>query len=185
MKRNHLLQLLKDYIPTEEEINAKARIIEFIRSNQYCFERSLSIGHITASAWLLNKKGDKALLTHHRKLDAWLQLGGHCDGDPDVLAVAIKEAQEESGIQTVVPVMNSIFDVDVHSIPANSKEAAHYHYDIRFLLQARDNDEIVQNHESNELRWIDKDVRSFPTKARSVVRMFEKWVKLTQPIATL
>ena len=178
MNRNNLLQLLEKYVPTAEEVDAKNRTIEFVRNNQNCFERSLKAGHITASAWLLNKSGDKALLTHHKKLDSWFQLGGHCDGDPDVLNVAIKEAQEESGISDIAPVASSIFDIDVHQIPANSKDDAHYHYDIRFLLQAQGSDEIVINHESKELRWIDKNIKNFPTKQRSVLRMLEKWLSI-------
>lgn len=178
MNRQYLLQLLKEYLPTTEEIASRDKIVEFVKNNENCFERSLLTGHITASAWLLNTKGDKALLTHHRKLDDWFQLGGHCDGDWDVLGVAIKEAQEESGIQSIVPVMTSIFDIDVHKIPSNSKEPEHYHYDVRFLLKALENDNIVCSHESKELRWVSKDATTFPTQQRSVLRMFKKWVDL-------
>jgi 8-oxo-dGTP pyrophosphatase MutT (NUDIX family) len=91
---------------------------------------------------------------HHRKLDKWLQPGGHCDGDENVLNVAIKEAQEESGIQSITPITEDIFDVDVHLIPANSRDEAHYHYDVRFLLKAGV-DRLIQNHESKELRWVE------------------------------
>ena len=172
MHRKPLLDLLERYIPTKEEISNKANIIAFVKDNKNCFERSSKTGHITASAWLLNKTGDKALLTHHKKLDAWVQLGGHCDGDPNVLNVAIKEAQEESGIPMIIAVMDSIFDLDIHFIPPNSKEKGHYHYDLRFLLQAQENDELTLNDESNELRWISKDIKALPTRERAVIRMF-------------
>jgi 8-oxo-dGTP pyrophosphatase MutT (NUDIX family) len=115
---------------------------------------------------------------HHRKLNLWVQLGGHCDGDANVLAVAIKEAQEESGIMHIEPLSLQIFDVDIHLIPANAKEAEHYHYDIRFLLGAQSDEEFVQNSESKELRWISKDAKQMPTNERSVVRMFEKWCRI-------
>lgn len=179
MKRAKLVTMLENYFPAvKEEIDFKQEIIAFIKENPNCFERSLEKGHITASAWLLNKNKSHTLLMHHTKLDKWIQLGGHCDGDPDVLAVAIKEVQEESGIQNVVPVSNDIFDIDIHLIPENKKEKAHYHYDIRFLLQVVGDEHIVQNKESKELRWIAKELNLIPTNEQSVIRMFKKWINL-------
>jgi len=175
-KRASLIGLLNEYNPSQEEVPAKQQMMAFINQHPECFERSLEIGHITASAWLLNKDGSKALLMHHAKLDKWFQLGGHCDGDCDVLAVAIKEAQEESGIMDIVPVMTDIFDIDIHQIPENSREKAHDHYDVRFLLQVASDEDFVQNSESKELRWIANTPDALPTQERSVVRMFEKWI---------
>jgi 8-oxo-dGTP pyrophosphatase MutT (NUDIX family) len=180
MDRFTLIKMLQQYNPNnpiaQEETEFKKQMITFIQDNANCFERSLESGHITASVWLLNKNASKALLMHHSKLDNWFQLGGHCDGDPDVLAVAIKEAQEESGIINIVPVKGSIFDIDIHLIPENKREKAHYHYDIRFLLQVVSDEEVIQNRESKELRWIDKNITALPTQNRSIVRMFNKWV---------
>ncbi len=174
--RNQLLELLKKYHSDyQEEQLFKKEIIAFVNAHEDCFERSLSIGHVTASCWLINKDGLKALLMHHSKLNRWFQLGGHCDGNPDVLAVSLKEAQEESGIEGIKPVTSEIFDIDIHLIPDNPKEKAHYHYDIRFLLQVASDEEIVQNRESKELRWIGKNREELPTDNPSVIRMFEKW----------
>lgn len=179
MKRSGLLRLLENYHPSnKDEIIFKKTILEFVNNYENCFERSLAIGHITASAWLLNKDHSKALMMHHRKLDKWVQPGGHCDGNPDVLAVALKEAQEESGIYHIVAVSTEIFDVDIHLIPENPKEKAHYHYDIRFLLAVTSDEDFVQNAESKELRWIDKNSATLPTTELSVTRMFEKWRNL-------
>lgn len=176
MNRNYLISLLENYHPTDtHEISSKKRILAFIKAHNDCFERSLALGHITASAWLLNKDQSKALLMHHTKLNMWVQLGGHCDGNPNVLEVAIKEAQEESGINNIIPVSHNIFDIDVHRIPATSKEEAHDHYDLRFLLKVTSDENVVQNHESKELRWISKNRAELPAQEQSVVRMFEKW----------
>lgn len=176
MNRNTLIEMLENYKPEAlEEITFKEIMISFIEEHQNCFERSLEIGHITASAWLLNQDGSRALLMHHRKLNRWFQLGGHCDGNTDVLAVAIKEAQEESGIIKISPVSKDIFDIDIHLIPESKKEKEHYHYDVRFLLQVMSDEEIVQNRESKELRWVGKDVKELPTNIPSVLRMFNKW----------
>ena len=176
MKRASLLNLLHTYTPTEQEQEFKKIIIDFVHTNPDCFERLLAIGHITASAWLLNKDRSQALLMHHAKLNRWFQLGGHCDGNADVLAVAVKEAQEESGIMAIKPISPAIFDIDVHLIPANPLEQKHYHYDIRFLLGIMSNETVVQNGESKELRWIGKDKKELPTDEISVTRMFNKWV---------
>ena len=174
MDRQTVITFLEQYNETSEEQHSKRHIISFIKNNENCFERSLQKGHITASAWLLNKDLSKALLMHHRKLDMWVQLGGHCDGDSNVLRVALKEAQEESGINHIKPLSENIFDLDVHLIPANPKEPAHYHYDIRFLLHAYHSDTVIQNNESKELRWFSY-LEPFPTNERSVLRMAEKW----------
>ena len=93
------------------------------------------------------------------------------------MAVAIKEAQEESGINRIVPISDEIFDIDIHAIPASSKNQEHYHYDVRFLLKVVGNESIIQNHESKALRWFDKERNELPSQDRSIVRMFEKWLK--------
>ncbi|HEV2917274.1 MAG TPA: NUDIX hydrolase [Candidatus Babeliales bacterium] len=180
MIRKSLIDLLHRYIPSVEEVAYKDQIVSFIQQYPECFERSLPVGHITASAWLLNNDKSKVLLMHHAKLNQWVQLGGHCDGNPDVLAVAIKEAQEESGIKQIVPVMHQIFDIDIHAIPANKYEAAHFHYDVRFLLQVTSNEDIQKNEESHALRWIGKNSTELPTNAQSVVRMFNKWINYNE-----
>ena len=178
MKRELLLRLLQNYHPTPEEAQFKADMLAFIKEHEDCFERTLEIGHITASAWILSKDHSHALLLHHKKLNRWFQLGGHCDGDSDVLAVALKEAQEESGIRGIAPVdaKPTIFDIDIHWIPEHKTVKGHWHYDVRFLLHVVTDEQVVQNHESNELRWIPKDGAQLPTQEPSVTRMFKKWV---------
>lgn len=179
MHRTSLLKLLQNYHPQDrEEQQAQQKMLHFVQENPRCFERSLEHGHITASAWLLNKDGSKALLMHHAKLNLWVQPGGHCDGDSDVLRVALKEAQEESGINAIAPVMPKIFDIDIHRIPANIREKEHDHYDVRFLLQVYSDENFIQNSESKELRWVSKDEASLPTGSSSVIRMFRKWLSL-------
>ena len=173
----NLKQLLECYNPQDDaELSYKKAIMTFLDQYANAFERSLDVGHITASCWLVNKDNSKALLTHHKKLGKWFQLGGHCDGETDALAVAIKEAQEESGIIHIVPVHCAIFDIDVHLIPENKKERAHYHYDIRFFLQVQSDEDIIVGHESHDLAWISKDRSQLPTDELSVTRMFDKWL---------
>lgn len=178
MHRNALLNLLNNYSPFfEEEKTAKKNIIEFVKNNPDCFERHLKKGHITASSFIVNSDNTKTLLMHHKKLNIWVQLGGHADGLNDVLEVAIKEACEESGLDDIRPVSKEIFDLDIHKIPANGKDPEHLHYDIRFLLKTDKEFLIQKNDESNGLCWFNQDEKNLPTKEKSILRMFQKWKK--------
>lgn len=176
MHRNAVLSLLKKYRSNFlEEAMYKDQIIAFIKKHNNCFDRDLSIGHITGSCWLLNKDCSKALLMHHRKLNKWLQLGGHADGESDILQVAIKEAQEESGVDFIIPIDQNIFDIDVHFIPGNDKEKEHFHYDIRFLLRIDSDEKIKPNFESKEMRWFSFDELLQTMQEKSILRMCKKW----------
>src|SRR5207253_2429971 len=135
--RTRILRLLSAYEPSgDDDRDARERIVRFVEEHADCFDRSLVVGHITGSAWIVDPARSRCLLTHHRKLDRWLQLGGHADGEADVLAVAMREAREESGLTSLRAVSTAIFDCDVHAIPERKaeREHYHYHYDVRFLV---------------------------------------------------
>lgn len=151
---------------------------KFIVSNLDCFERSLLIGHVTASGWIVSENKQEVLLMHHRKLDRWFQPGGHCDGDPDVLLVAKKEVEEETGVKDPKLLSEGIFDVDIHLIPANAKDPAHNHYDIRFLFEADKNMELVINMESKDVRWIPIQEIAELNDSESILRMVRKTIAL-------
>ena len=181
-----ILTALKKYNTTfKNEIPFIQETINFIENTPNCFDRSHLEGHITGSAWLLNSYGTKVLLTHHKKLNRWLQLGGHSDGESNTWNVALKEATEESGIQNIQFISSDIFDVDVHTIPENTKknEPQHKHYDIRFLLKAP-TETFVISHESNLLKWVtSKELLEMSAKKKispSMERMMKKWEKLRQ-----
>lgn len=179
MHRDHLLELLGRYVPIDERDDAQRRRIEaFVREHADCFQRSLTHGHLTGSAWLLDSSGQRVLLTHHRKLDRWLQLGGHADGDPNLLEVALREAREESGIPDIRPLSEEIFDLDIHPIPAARGEPAHLHLDIRFLLQVCGRDEFVVSDESHALGWFTRDELATMELDEAVLRMCVKWQRL-------
>lgn len=175
MKRNSLLSLLSSYTSTDSgEVEMLDETIRFVNDNPLCFERTLHIGHVTASGWVVSKDREQVLLMHHRKLDRWFQPGGHCDGDPDVVNVARKEVQEETGLSDFDLVRNRIFDVDIHLIPANSKEVAHYHYDIRFLFEADPGSELTRNVESKEVKWVPVQEVVILNNSESIMRMVRK-----------
>ncbi len=178
MHRMLLHGLLTRYQPAAEfEITTKTRFLDFVANNPNCFARELLTGHVTASAWLLSNDLQQALLMHHAKLNIWCQLGGHCDGDSNVLNVAIKEAQEESGISHIIPINSEIFDLDIHSIPETKNTPVHYHYDVRFLLKVASNETASGNNESKALRWFTAHTDTLPTAEESVLRMQRKWHK--------
>ena len=175
MHRNVLLKQLKLYrstsLCTPEEQHITQQFIDFINNNPNCFERS-NKGHITSSVWIINAQKTHALLTHHKKLDIWVQLGGHNDGQIDCKKVAAQEAFEESGIQDLIFLHEDIFDIDIHAIPGPCA----YHYDIRYLMQAK-NDQFIISDESHDLAWVPFDKINDYSKEASVVRMNEKFIQ--------
>ena len=176
MHREKIKKLLINYVPTEDEIETKARILDFIEQYPNCFENDNQFGHITGSSWLVNKNNDKVLLLHHAKLNIWVQPGGHADGEEDILAVALREAQEESGIMAIEPVSTEIFDLDIHLIPTHKNMQEHLHFDIRFLLRVTDDSLGEKSIESNDLKWFDQLKENLPTNEPSIIRMFNKWL---------
>ena len=98
-------------------------------------------------------------MTHHRQLNRWLQPGGHADGNPDLLYVAINEAREETGLTKLKVKSDKIFDLDIHNIPKFNNVPQHFHYDIRFILETkRKPNEIIISKESYDVAWIHRSV---------------------------
>jgi 8-oxo-dGTP pyrophosphatase MutT (NUDIX family) len=175
MHRRPLLNALSVHQAFDSlEAEMLERMRDFVGSNADCFERTLTIGHVTGAAWIVNRQRTHALLTHHRKLELWLQLGGHCDGDADTRAVALREATEESGLVSVRVVSPAIFDVDVHRIPARPGEPEHYHYDVRYLFEADDRETPVVSEESLALAWVPLDGLGERGVDESVLRLARK-----------
>jgi len=174
---NRLLARYRERWP--DEAGVVARFERFVAAHDDCLLRTCLVGHITASAWLLAPSGEAALLTHHRKLGRWLQLGGHVDGETEIERAALREAVEESGMTRLqlVPWSGSELvplDLDVHPIPARADEPAHEHWDVRFLLRAGADQELVVSDESNQLGWFEPDELSRVTSEESVLRLARK-----------
>ena len=167
---------LADYRQRWHTETAVAHFEEFLVEQAEAFKRELAIGHFTGSAWLVSADRSRVLLTHHRKLGRWLQLGGHADGDTDLARVALREAEEESGLDglTVEP---AIFDLDRHRIPARGTDPGHWHFDVRYVVRAGSNEAFVVSDESHALAW--REIASLIDDQEadaSVRRMAGKWV---------
>lgn len=136
------------------QIGFRSRMLAWIeRYPRDAHLRSRREGHLTASALVVDPARGCVLLTHHKKLDRWLQLGGHCDGDANLVRVALREAIEESGIADLV-IDPTVVDLDIHSIPARGPEPEHDHLDVRFLVYAPPHARETLSDESHALRWI-------------------------------
>jgi len=174
-----LLDLLLAYRPEDKtEAEDLKRTIAFVQEHgDKCFDRNYLPGHITGSAWIENATGDKFLLTLHKKLGFWLQVGGHADGNTDILAVAFKEAYEESGLEHLELAKEGIFDLGVHLFSIKS-QPDHWHYDIRFLLKTTQPDDAIKlSDESLDLKWF---TALPPNPLPERTRMFRKWEKLSR-----
>lgn len=156
-----------------EEIMVK-QTIEYLQTNEVYLGKGNPNGHITGSVWIVNPSRDKVLLTHHFKLNMWVQLGGHTELDESVLESAYREGIEESGLASLNKIDDQIFDVDVHLIPERKGTKEHYHYDIRYMFEADDQMPLAVSDESHDLAWVKLDEIHQYTEERSILRMVEK-----------
>ncbi|HEY5971232.1 MAG TPA: NUDIX hydrolase [Pseudoxanthomonas sp.] len=151
--------------------------LELLEDPQDPFLRERLAGHFTSGVWLVSADGRRILMTHHRKLDRWLQLGGHADGDRDMARVALKEAEEESGLPSLTVDADTIFDLDRHWIPERKEVPGHWHYDVRYVVRAGADENYRVSDESHELAWrLIAEVAGDPDESLS--RMARKWLLL-------
>ena len=175
MYNNSLVKQLTVYTPFNMQEKARhQQILTFLARYENGFHSKHLPGHITGSAWVVNSRKTRTLMTHHIKLEKWLQLGGHADGSRDILGVAFREAEEESGLDSVRPLSLNIFDVDVHAIPERKNFPNHFHYDVRFLFEADETEPFHVSNESFNLQWIDlEEVKRFNDED-SIMRLVGK-----------
>lgn len=165
------------------EARSLERMRHFLASSDQVFVRSHLVGHFTGSALVCDPLLTQVALTHHRKLDKWLQFGGHADGDENLARVALREAEEESGLPRLryldfeealgCPHHPVPFDLDIHEIPARANEPAHLHYDVRFLVVS-DTQALHLNEESHQLGWFTLADARLKTQEPSMTRQFQK-----------
>ncbi|MGC1243596.1 MAG: NUDIX hydrolase [Chryseosolibacter sp.] len=178
--RTSLAEAIRTYhSPYPEEAAFKKPFLELL-SHPGAFFRDHLPGHITASVWIVDPTHQYALLTHHAKLHRWLQPGGHADGQEDVLAVAQREAWEETGLMSLKVIHSRIFDIDIHTIPGRQDFPEHLHYDIRFLMVAKMDEPFTITEESKELAWFSQpEIIQKTGSNQSILRMAEKVSKLS------
>jgi 8-oxo-dGTP pyrophosphatase MutT (NUDIX family) len=154
----NVVELIKSSYKTDEA--TKNRFIHFVENNKNYYSRENPIGHITCSMLVLNESKDKTLLTHHKKLKCWLQLGGHWDNPEETsLDTAIRETSEEGyGNKPIVchVFLNNLpLDIDDHLV--NDKTGEHTHFDICYVCIVPDEFIINISDESFDLKWFSID----------------------------
>lgn len=163
--------------PGESDV---AHFVQWLGEQAQPFHRQTQAGHFTGSAWLVSADGERVLLMLHRKLGRWLQPGGHADGEADLAHVALREAEEETGLRDLY-VLPEVFDMDRHVIPARRDEPEHWHYDVRYVVVARGEEAFVVNEESLALDWRPvADIAADPSADESLRRMATKWLAVRE-----
>lgn len=177
MDRSSLIRFFSGYSTAfQEEELFISRFLELL-SHPNCYDRTHLPSHITGSAWIIDRNRSQTLLVHHAKLNKWVQPGGHADGDENVLRVALREAEEETGLKNLTVLASTPFDVDIHTIPQRRDFPEHLHFDIRFLIEASRDEQIIVSEESHDVKWIPLLSLEDYTIERSVLRMKEKLLR--------
>jgi 8-oxo-dGTP pyrophosphatase MutT (NUDIX family) len=154
--RAALFEALHRHVPADAREKAdRDAILRLVETEPACFSRrTFAPGHITGSAFVVCPATGLVLLHHHRRLDTWLQMGGHDDGERDARATALREAREESGLNDLTFLSDEILDLDIHAIPAGKGEPPHLHHDVRYAVSTHAPEAIQRDAaESIDLRW--------------------------------
>jgi 8-oxo-dGTP pyrophosphatase MutT (NUDIX family) len=178
--RRQVFDILATALLFDERDREELRTITaFVEENPDCLVRSNLAGHLTASAFVVDRERQHLLLIHHKALDRWLQPGGHADGDPDLRAVARREVPEETGLAEIELVTPQPFDLDIHPIPERKGVPAHLHYDVRSLFEA-DSDAVLQGDERevHGAVWVPLKGLASMTSDESVLRAARRIAEL-------
>jgi 8-oxo-dGTP pyrophosphatase MutT (NUDIX family) len=168
--------IIAAYAPSNErEVAHQAAFLHLLRGTPQPYSRDQFVpGHITASCFIIDRDG-RLLLHHHRRLNRWLQMGGHLEPGEDPAAAALREGREESGLEDLRVVSDGIADLDVHRIPAGRGEPEHRHYDVRYIARTDSADSIAADaRESNQLMWFDLDRAAALMQGEESLRVIQK-----------
>ena len=184
MSRHELMNQIENYIPyNEQEEKDKALILEWIRQNENAFSRENKVAHMTASAWVVNPERSKVLMVYHNIYDSWSWLGGHADGETDLLSVALREVKEEAGISKVRPVSEDIFSLESLTVDGHVKKgtyvSSHLHLNVTYLLEADPEETLsVKADENSGVAWFSpEEALARSTEPWFVERVYTKLLK--------
>lgn len=184
MNRSELLEQIASYRPwNEQEERDQQQMLEWIRKNENAFSRDNEIAHMTASAWVVNGDRSKVLMVYHNIYNSWSWLGGHADGETDLLAVALREVQEEAGITSVRPVSGDIFSLEILTVDGHKKKGryvpCHLHMNVTYLLEADDVERTtVKEDENSGVGWFrPEEALAASTEPWFVERIYAKLIE--------
>ena len=176
-----LLQILERYAPfNEQEARDRAVLMGLLRTGQDLWTRENEAAHLTASAWVVNGDRERVLMAHHNIYDSWSWLGGHADAESDLLAVALREAREESGIRSARPVSEDIYSLEALTVDGHEKRGAyvssHLHLNVTYLLEADEGEALtVKPDENSGVRWFTlEESETAPSEAWFCARVYHK-----------
>lgn len=176
-----IYEQIKAYRPwNEQERQDQAVILAFLDKNPDAFYRTNLLAHMTASAWVVNPQRSKVLMVYHRLYDSWSWAGGHADGEEDLLAVALREVREETGVQCLRPVTEEIYSLEVLTVDGHEKHGqyvpSHLHLNVTYLLEAEEDQPLrVCEAENSGVAWFSlADVLSASTEPWFVERIYKK-----------
>ncbi len=169
------------YAPfNEQEERDKAVILDFMDRHGDAFLRSNLTAHMTASAWVVNAARDRVLMVYHKIYDSWSWTGGHADGEEDLLSVAIREVREETGVQSVRPVSEEIYSLEILTVDGHEKRGkyvpSHLHLNVTYLLEADEHETLrICEAENSGVRWFTLDgALQASTEPWFVARIYKK-----------
>ena len=154
-----LIEQIERYQPeNEQEQKDKEVMLHFLKTNPDAFLRTNTIGHMSASAWVVNRERTKVLMCYHKIYNSWSWLGGHADGEKDLLKVAVKEVQEESGLMNVRPLTEEIISLEILTVDGHVKNGeyvpSHLHLNVTYLLEADENETLsIKEDENSGVAW--------------------------------
>ena len=191
MNRIRLTEQIRDYCPwNEQEAADKEVILRFLAENEDAFERENRIAHMTASAWVVNRERTKVLMVYHKIYDSWSWTGAHADGETDLLAVALREVREETGVKNVSPVSEELFSLEVLTVDGHEKRGkyvpSHLHFNVTYLLEADEGDPLTICEDENKgVAWFSLEealkASSEPWFVRRIYsKLNEKLIQLEQ-----
>ena len=176
-----IYEQIKAYRPwNEQERQDQVLILDFLRKNPDAFYRTNLLAHMTASAWVVNPQRSKVLMVYHRLYDSWSWAGGHADGEEDLLAVALREVREETGVQRLRPVTEEIYSLEVLTVDGHEKHGryvpSHLHLNVTYLLEAEEDQPLrVCEAENSGVAWFSlADALSASTEPWFVERIYKK-----------
>ena len=176
----NLYEKIKGYTPRNmQEEKDKEAFLAFLKKEAKPFSRETEAGHITVSAWIVNKEKNKVLFCYHNIYNSWSWVGGHADGEEDLLKVAIKEAYEETGA-AVKGCSDDIFSLEILPVSGHMKKGiyipSHIHYNVTFLVEADENAEIKNKPDENSaVMWIQNEkIAEYSTEEWMVKNIYSK-----------
>ena len=156
----NLKEQISRYTPyNTKEITDQKTIVEYLNTFDNLLTRENERAHLTASAWIVNQARTKVLMIYHNIYQSWSWVGGHADGDSDLLHVALKETKEETGLSKLTPVSENIYSLEILDVPAHTKNgkpiAKHVHLNVTYLIEADETEKTaIKPDENSGVKWL-------------------------------